>query len=279
MNRIEYILNFDQQSTTINEVRTLLTAFAFCLKPQDAVELLLSSYKANLDIRNVALRKVTEDMERDFLPCHSELITGLIKEFDNLKAKERQSAGYCLSHFVEVSPIKIKQRIMKFFLTSRYIGIRRRGYKSLDCDNPSEFKLIENAWEMYHDPECCWLIVKHFPVSYLIENQAEIRASLCEPWQVSRFFIRVGPDYPELLNELRSLDSISYCYVLVKLTVPLAEEEAIAIFKENILDDRIGLLIWSFGRLGLWEALEFVKDELGGIEQERINALQSKYDF
>ena len=85
--------------------------------------------------------------------------------------------------------------------------------------------------------------------------------------------IRMNEDSPFLKNlvELKSIDEITYCYVLAKLDLSLSQTEAISIFESNINDDRIGLLIWSFGQLRLWDVLLEIEPKLPEIEKCSFN--------
>jgi hypothetical protein len=60
---------------------------------------------------------------------------------------------------------------------------------------------------------------------------------------------------PAGLDELKGIDEISYCYVLSKFDKTVTDIEARKILQNNYKDERIGLLLWSFGQMGLWDLI------------------------
>jgi hypothetical protein len=167
--------------------------------------------------------------------------------------------------------------IQDFFLRSKYIGVRKRGYKSISADNDVRQNLLLEGWERFCDPEAAWLIVKLFPVKFLIEHRNSLLSVFSEGWQVARLYLRIGEIEPRLLRELKALDQISYCYVLAKLGKTLSLKEAIAIVDINKRDERFGLLVWSLGRLGMWRALEYVESQLPAIQEQKLADLRARY--
>lgn len=82
---------------------------------------------------------------------------------------------------------------------------------------------------------------------------------------------------PSVLEDLKVKDEISYCYVLAKLRRPLQVRQAIEIANRASDDDRFGLLIWSFGQLGLWAALQHIEAKLPEIQERRIEAFKKEH--
>jgi hypothetical protein len=58
-----------------------------------------------------------------------------------------------------------------------------------------------------------------------------------------------------LVNELKNIDQISYSYVLTKFNKKLSDSEAKEFLRNNYKDDRIGLLLWCYGQMGLWDCI------------------------
>ncbi len=268
MNRVNEIINFESETTLVEE-STIITALCFCLTEEEAVDLLLNVYRARLDLRNAALKKVCEDISNNFKNCHESLISTLLKEFDALNSRERQSAGYCLSELMKVLPTTSKRKVQKLLIQSKYIGVRRRGYKSLSSEKSIPVSFIEKAWNVYKDPECGWLIINKLPAAYLVKHRESLLGHLDEGWRISRLFVRIGSEYPSVVEELKEIDAISYCYVLAKLGLSLTEDEAKYIFNKSINDKRIGLLIWAYGRMRLWSVLGYIKKKLPRFQEHQ----------
>lgn len=256
----------------------LPAAYCFCLTEQEACRLLTTAVNSRLDLRDVALRKVRADIEYEFLACHRQLISNLLKTLLEGGVKARQSSGCCLSRLCDVIPPELLHKIQEAFLSSKYVTIRRRGYKSATEHTVQGVEaLVREAWELHNDPECAWLIVKTFPPSFLAENREELMSALSEGWQYARLYLRIAEITPELTEELRRIDEISFSYVVVKTGGQLSEKEAIKMVERNTMDERFGLLVWSLGRLHIWRALQFVEKQLPAIQKEKIGRLRRDY--
>jgi len=55
---------------------------------------------------------------------------------------------------------------------------------------------------------------------------------------------------------------------------PLQRREALSIFGRNKLDERVGLLIWSFGQMGLWDVLETITRKANSVLRLKIEEMQ-----
>jgi len=255
----------------------IINAYCFCLDSADAVRLLKRSILEGFDTRNVALRKVCKDMELDFLKHHESLIDFLIAEFNSVDPKKRQGLSYCLHVLSDSSPDHIRHRVQGFFINTKYVGVRRRAYKSLMKEDKIPTELIINTWKNFGDYECAWLIINKFPIKYLVEHRAELSEAIEEPWRLSKLYLKIGEVYPNLLIELKRHDGISYSYVMAKLGKTIPMKEAIEIIENNLSDDRLGLLIWSFGQLKNWQLLEYVEKQIPRINQLKIDQFQKKH--
>ena len=67
--------------------------------------------------------------------------------------------------------------------------------------------------------------------------------------------MKIGRTNPELLDELKEIDEISFCYVLAIFGKKVSKNEANTILYNNYKDERIGLLLWSFGQMELWNTI------------------------
>jgi hypothetical protein len=255
--RLSYILKLTLPEGVIDSFG-LVSAYCSCLTAEEAAGLLLVSAENRLDIRDYVLRKVCADIDIAFIKCHEILLDELFDRFSSANSRGRQSLGYCLSTLAIHVALPERRRIQTTFLRSKYIGIRRRAYKSIAQDPDIPFEEVQATWQLYTDSDCAWLIVKTFPIDFLLPHRTELEAALTEDWQSSRLYIRIAETNPTVLEDLKNKDEISYCYVLAKLKKPLGVNEAIKIANRTSNDDRFGLLVWSFGQLGLWKALQHI---------------------
>jgi hypothetical protein len=270
--RVKYILNL-RIDRNFGIGSALISAYCSCLSPEESIELLRASYLSRKDVRYVALKKVCKDVNLAYNKYHSRFVNEILKYFDNFDAQERQSAGYCLSSLLTVLPFSQRRRIQIFFIKSRYTGVRKRGYKSLMTEESVPADFLKQVWKNNFDPECAWLIVNKLPIKYLIENRQKLSEVLTD-WQRSRLYIKMSQNNMRLLSELKNIDVISYCYILAKIGKRLSSEEAKNILMNNIIDERRGLLIWSFGKMGLWDVLRFAQDNLSAIEKKILQSMK-----
>lgn len=273
MSRIERILELSTSQEFV-ETFGLVAAYCNCLTSEEACDLLLKNPEVHGPLRDSSLRKICNDIDQSFSPFHEQLLQTLLARFAVAAARGRQSIGYCLSMLAKHLPANGRETIQNTFLRSKYVGIRKRGYKSLLQEKEVPYSLVHNAWIQYRDSDCAWLIVKTAPVAYLIEQRVSLAAALSEGWQLSRLYLRIAQTDQSLLEELRSRDQISYCYVLAKLGLKLSTKDAEAFVASNAGDERFGLLVWSFGQLGLWEALEYIQAQLPAIQEQRFPGLR-----
>src|SRR6185437_9158825 len=103
----------------------------------------------------------------------------------------------------------------------------------------------------------------------------QLLSCFTEGWQFSRLYLRISAVDPSLLSELKSIDEISYCYVMAKIGQTVSLGEAKRIVQRVAGSEHFGLLVWSFGRMRLWRALKYIGAELpsiGRLQQEVVTA-------
>lgn len=152
MNRIDYILNLSFPENVTDSIG-LASAYCFCLTSFQACELLYRCVTSRSDYRDATLKKVCADIGGSFDDCHYQLLEDFFSLFSVADAKGRQSIGYCLSMIANCAPEDHRRTIQDFFLASKYISIRRRGYKSVAADTVMHQELVRKAWERFKDKE------------------------------------------------------------------------------------------------------------------------------
>ncbi|MCT8469343.1 hypothetical protein KZO85_12190 [Chromohalobacter canadensis] len=252
-------------------------AFCNCLNSEEATELLNRVVTEKPAYRNAAVKKVCSDIEKDFLGCHEQLVEDLTLRFESADHRLRQSLGTVLSRLSEVAPSFIEQKIELFFLQSRYVGVRRRGYKIAARRDKLDEQAVLKAWHEHSDYEAAWLITKFFPVFFLIENIKDIEQHFTEGWQFARLYLRIAEVQPNLLPRLKDRDPISYCYVLVKTGIEISDDEAFDIMESASQDERFGLFVWSLGKAGKWDVLKNIDSKLLEIQERRAEQLMKQH--
>jgi len=256
MDRIEYINERVQDRYLGPKDAAIVNALVHALSPEDACDFLDLTFQQEYHVRRYLLRKISHDISSYFTASHKKLLSQLYENLSDKKFPRKETCSYCLDFLYDSLPSKEKNKLLTFFLSSKSIRNRDRAYKKIKAEWNNKHKIkIVNNWNQFKDPYCLGIIVDYFPVEYLIENHTELM-NHCAPFQRPRLFLKIAKEVPELLNKLREIDQISYAYVLVKLKKTLSESEAKEILKNNNQDEaRIGLLIWCFGQMGLWDAI------------------------
>ncbi|NMA82418.1 MAG: hypothetical protein GX962_00955 [Epulopiscium sp.] len=259
-------------------LNAVFRGLVFCLSPEEACSLLDITFQQEYRKRMVLKNKIYSDIILAYLNCHDQLVNSLMAEMATLPANKRQSAGYCLTYFLSIIPTNKVQEVVSFFLRSKWKQIRDRGYKYLH-HNWDDVWAEQVEYNLYQHNEllAARLAIEHFSVEFLKENWQLVFSIVKEHYLVRRLFIKIGSVAPEKLHELKKIDPISYVYVLVKLNMSLNENEAIQIFKENLIDERLELLIWCFGQMKLWEVLEYVHSKKAAVGDARHEAISGRY--
>lgn len=274
--KIEFIEEFSERKN-LSVLPSLLSGLIACLSPESTCLLLLRNYTENWDLRRVVTRKVCSDIQNSFMMCHDQLIEGVELQSGELKYTGQQRGAYCLAEIAKVAPEDEKSKIIKFLLGSKYISVRRKGYKQLTRIYKPEYEeTLLNAWNQFHDLEGALLVVKEFPLELVIIHKQTLKKVLIKPQHFARLYIRLGETSSDWHQELRKEDGITYSYVMTKLGLIIADEEAIELIKENIFDNRIGLLIWALGKMQKWNVLKTVGNNIDVIEQQYTEYLRAR---
>lgn len=275
VDRIEFINQLEEKEI-FWEPNALIASLIYALTPVEACKILNLEFEQDPSFRRKIIKKITQDMDLEVKEYHNELIDQLILGFERLPYNKKQSSAYCLEILYEFLPKNKKEEVMNFFLSSKYIGVRRRGYKIIESNwNPKYKILLEKNWNEFKDPACARLIVARFPSSFIVENLDELEGILINSHRIhiARLYIRIGENNRSILNRLEKIDGITYAYVLAKLRFRMTEAKALELFEANRQDDRVGLLLWSFGQIGLWSVLENITNRVGELEMEKFSRI------
>ena len=175
-------------------------------------------------------------------------------------------------------PFNERRRIQSVFLEARFVGLRRRGYKSLAGESEPPIHALRVAWEKFKDPECAWLLVKLLPLNGLVSLKGELTPHLAEGWKISRMYLRLAEIEPSAPEELLATDGVSYCYVMAKLGRSIPVARAKSILKRYATDERLGLLVWSLGKMQHWEVLIWLGKQLPEFQDQRLAAIMARHD-
>jgi len=270
MTRIEFIEEYSDSYHI--EGTSIIPALIRCLDIEDAVRLLQSSLSGNLKLRNAALKIVVENSLESWTKIYDDLIEDIIKVFPQLPSNRRGSAFYCLGELGRNAPPQSREIILKFLLSSRYAGGRRKGLSIID---PNEIPIFENEIAScafkYRESKAAFLMIQNFTPKYLYENREAILSILDAAWAMGRLYLRAAEYQPACINELREIDGITFAYAKVKLGQNLSIDDMKSLLEIYRHDERLGLLIWAVGKMKHWDVLAYVIDHYDTWQRERMS--------
>jgi hypothetical protein len=129
--------------------------------------------------------------------------------------------------------------------------------------------MLAEAWRTWRDPDAALLIVDQFEIAFLAKHLEELATDLHGGAGMPKLFLRVAREWPSVLTQLRKSDGITYTYVRARLSKGLSVLEATRLLKEYKDDARLGILAWSLGKLGHWNLLVDLSEEVDGIEKKQ----------
>jgi hypothetical protein len=255
MNRIDYI---KQKLDVVDKSKidyAIISSLIYALTPIEACEYLDLTFKQDNRIRRYILKKIASDISKSYIENHKQLIKRLLTNLEEKQFRRKESCAFSLNFLFDSLPTKVKQKIIQTFLISEYPRNRDRAFKRLNLNWDKKYlELIEAVWFLFHDTYCLKIILNHFPTTFLVQNYKDI-LEYTLPFQASKLFIKLGKVDIALLDKLMSIDEISYCYVLTKFNKAISSSEAKRILEKHSQDERVGLLLYSLGQMGLFETI------------------------
>ena len=231
----------------------ILNSLIQSLSDSEVCSLFDLTFKQEYHIRHYILKKISDDISKKFTTDHQNLIKTLLKKLREKGFDKKECCAFSLDFMYNKLPLRYKNLILRSFLNSKSSRNRNRALKRINSEWHNRYiKTIESIWDCHKDSSCLDIIINHFPNDFLLSNYNELKL-FADQYQLSRLFIRIGSLKHELLEELKNIDQITYSYVLAKLNKRFDSQQASEILKNNHKDKRIGLLLWCFGKMELWD--------------------------
>jgi hypothetical protein len=255
MNKVDYLRQLTESTRLFYDDAEVLYPLILALSPEEAVAFFDLSFEQHYQVRQWLAKKICIDIQLSMLNVHLELIRDLAAMVNLKGFPKRETCGYALMTLIAYAEFNLQQHVIGILLSSNYRVVRERAYKRLfDHWDNWYCKQIEANWAEFGDKKCMRLIVKHFPKYYLADNFTTLKESLSS-FDLTSIFVKHPVEFRDQWSVLKEIDEVSYVYILTKAGEVLTIEEANAFLATNYLNDRVGLLLWCFGRMGLWDAL------------------------
>ena len=74
---------------------------------------------------------------------------------------------------------------------------------------------------------------------------------------LSKLVIKLAPYNNNYVFSVKEIDEITYLYICASLKIAVGEEEACRIVDNNYSDERLGLMLWSLGKLKSWKTIKY----------------------
>lgn len=268
MDRIKKVLKLNKEATgTFSS--SLIGALAHCLSPSEVCDLLLVYDLGAGALRRALIRKLSIDItDAGYQACHRKFTDRLIELYYNVESRYRQSIAYVLSQLAENAPNDETHKIVEFFLSSKHLSSRRRAYKEVNRRWKDEYApMLLNAWKQNQDTACAVVMCRHLTPAVLLEN-FDALAERLDGGKLSYLYQRCAPWRPELFDDLKKQQPSAYAYVCFKLGLKIADAEARKLIKSAPRDNTFGLLLWSLGKLGMWNVLLAKANEINQMQEQ-----------
>ena len=177
----------------------------------------------------------------------------------------RNSVAFCLDEMANAAPAEYKKKIIQTFLSSSYVGVRKRGLKQLYvCWDKAFEDQITTIWHIHRDLIATKLIIENFPTTFLKSHFLELESQVKKYHHRIRLLLyeRTYPSCTEHLAKLAQEDGITYAYISAKLGVVLSIKEAQQLADQYATSERVGILIWALGIMQHWKILARMYNKL-----------------
>lgn len=239
----------------------LYRAFVQALSPQEICDCYLHELDTPSLKRRYLGRQIIQDASSEFQSYHEHFVRQLFRQFDDLKYPVRVSCAYLLGDMYGFMSSDLQDELIDLLLHSGYAPIRRRCYELLDRHwRPSFQSVAEESWHRKKESASARLAVKRLPPEFLVTNFDELH-ELIKPHEITQLYARASEKDPRILERLKGSDDITYAYILQKCGQKVRGAEALAMVDRNIDNDRLGLLVWCLGRMGLWNVLNVIYED------------------
>lgn len=252
---------------------SIYNALVSCLSRNEASECIMEDQIFfSLPLRRPIIRKVKQDASKKLSKCHLRLFDDLTLLLRDASGYEQQVASQILCELFGVLELPQRTELIQQLLATEKRSLMRRALKLMKQNWQEEYlDIVTRTWAALPTPFVAELMVEHAPFEILRENIPDLITSTIGTRYLTALFKKVQEHTSRYDNLLLSADPITYIYLLTKSGKRLSAPIAKKLYLENYSNERVGLLIWCYGQMGLWEVLKFIADE-----HPRLSLIQFK---
>jgi hypothetical protein len=214
---------------------------------------------------NTPLKSVLKDLQSDKRRVENAALRELRRRFVGLDKKEQMMV---LMHHLR------REKSYREWAYSRLLDM---------WDNSFE-PVIAELWGRYHEEQCAWPIVRHFPLSYIQKHKEELSIGRNRP-----FVIRRLCEEKSYVIDQGALDSYEYLWVisstgreisahegwklLVRVTKDICEtKNAIDYADGETFSEKINKILYHLDKMGM----NFVADKYRNWYQSSLNGITDR---
>ncbi|MCF5889753.1 MULTISPECIES: hypothetical protein [Aeromonas] len=254
VDKIEFILNLlEESSFSVESKAPFLRAFIGALDASNTSRLLIHSISHNLYLRDLINRKIEFDIKDGKGLLYEDLASKLLHIAKTSKYSVALSALISLSFLFSSLKTNTQLSILYFLTNSDRVVFRRKAYKLMLEHYHDDYKnILMQSWQSYQEIECCRLMIEQLDAISLLQFRHDLCNKCNAGWLISKLYIKLGKAHPELLSELRHINSDAYCYCLWILNLKLPSVSAGELIDKS---HEQSFLIWCLGRLAEWDLI------------------------
>lgn len=260
MTRAEYIQRFPA-ITSADRSYIIYSALLSCLEPQEVCSIFDAGFDTGTYKRRAFLKKIRYDLSND---CgkheYYALFQTLYNSLEEFPAKKKRTAAAFIYYLYDVLPVKLKEDYFAYCFNSPNKEFRNRALKILPEWNVKLKKHLLSLFRLGKNEAIAGVLVEKLEGKELEDIAEEIILHTNDRYLASKLCRKLQkPLKEDLLESVKRKFPETYLYLLVKLRKTISEEEAYDLYiatkktSSSWFDD--GFLIWSLGKLGLWNVI------------------------
>ena len=159
----------------------------------------------------------------DFVIKRNTPIARLIKDFRNKRSKKVVESRKEIQRRFAYLDWRDQKKILTVFLDSCKTDWQWACGKLLYCWDDCFTHKLKELWELSHDINCSWTIIRHFPIDYILDHEADLDMGR-NYYFICKRLANEGITIP--IERSRFTMSLDYLSALSLMKQPIPEEEA-----------------------------------------------------
>lgn len=259
MNVIDFILKFPEIKEK-DEKYYLFLGIISGLHSKEFLNILDTCLVQDIFKRKILINKVSISAPIWKVSDNDALFEKVYSIIDSLDSYfKKESASLILAAHLPYISKSNQDKLLNYFLQSKYTNNRKRAYEYLLNNWSSEYlKAVEKAWQDYEDYDIINLLINKIPEKFLVDNiekisghfnEEDIEYDLRLKVLRNRFYARIMDKIPSKIQKLKNDDPISFIFIMKECGKRIEPAWAIKIYKKF---PKSRFLSRWYAEMGLW---------------------------